>query len=222
MASCSTSSRFILPLPVLVRRYLSVRNIHTTYTPRSRARRLAISCLRWQEEARPSRTGTYYLVSLTAEVAMLRLLALALIGFAGGWLLVSYLTVEPIKMARALFLATTCLSSRARARAVPLGLGPDAAGAVGIALVGVLAGYLGNAFVVLRRDDGRAVPAPIAPARGIRATGIPRSCTSRMASPRPTTRSAGSTSSASSTTRASRSCRSSHARSSSTRCATRT
>ncbi len=88
---------------------------------------------------------------------MSRLVALALIGFAGGWLLVSYLTVEPIKMARALFLASACLFL-VLALTVPLGLAPDAAAAAGVALVGALVGYVGNAFVVLRRDDGRAVP----------------------------------------------------------------
>jgi protoheme ferro-lyase len=88
---------------------------------------------------------------------MPRLVALTLIGLFGGWAFVSYLTVEPIKMARALFLASACLFL-AVVLTVPLGFGPDAAGAASVVLVCALAGYLGNSFIVLRREDGRVVP----------------------------------------------------------------
>ena len=42
-------------------------------------------------------------------MAYLSWLAIALLGFVGGWLLVYYLTVEPIKMARALLMTAVPL-----------------------------------------------------------------------------------------------------------------
>lgn len=81
----------------------------------------------------------------------------ALLGFVGGWFLVFYLTVDPIKMARALLLT-----------AVPLFLllwlavsqfqGAALAGAAGVGIVGLLLGYAANTSLVLRREDDRDVP----------------------------------------------------------------
>lgn len=81
----------------------------------------------------------------------------ALLGFVGGWFLVFYLTVDPIKIARALLLT-----------AVPLFLllwwavsrfqGAALAGAVGVGIVGLLLGYAANTSLVLRREDDRDVP----------------------------------------------------------------
>jgi protoheme ferro-lyase len=90
-------------------------------------------------------------------MASLNWLVISLLGFAGGWFLVYYLTTEPIKMARALLLT-----------AVPLFLllwlavsqfrGVALAGAVGLGIVGLLLGYAANATLVLRREDDRDVP----------------------------------------------------------------
>ena len=90
-------------------------------------------------------------------MAYLNWLVSALLGFVGGWFLVYYLTVEPIKMARALLLT-----------AVPLFLllwlavsqfqGAALAGAAGVGIVGLLLGYAANASLVLRREDDRDVP----------------------------------------------------------------
>ena len=113
----------------------------------------------------------------------LRWVLLSLLAFAGGWFLVSYLTVDPLQMSLALALAMSCLFLAAgliawkfRGRAI--------AGAVAVVLLGASVGYAASAAVVLGREDDRVVPERLARPR-IRATATPRSSTSPTES-RPT------------------------------------
>ena len=87
----------------------------------------------------------------------LRWILLSLLAFAGGWFLVSYLTVDPVQMSVALALAISCLFLAAgliawmfRGRAI--------AGAVAVLLLGASVGYAASAAVVLGREDDRVVP----------------------------------------------------------------
>lgn len=82
--------------------------------------------------------------------------ALAPLGFAGGWFLVSYLTVEPVRMARALFLASACLFLAVAV--VYQGSRSGIAGAALATFLGASVGYALNARRVLSRDDDRVVP----------------------------------------------------------------
>ena len=87
----------------------------------------------------------------------LNLLVSALLGFVGGWFLVYYLTVAPIRMARALFWAVLPLFLLVWL-AVSQFRGAGLAAAAGVGIVGLVLGYSGNAFLVLRREDDRVVP----------------------------------------------------------------
>lgn len=86
-----------------------------------------------------------------------RWILLAALGLAGGWVLVSYLTAEPVDMSLALALAVSCLF-------LGFGLlvwkfrGRAALGAVAVLVVSLSIGYLWNASVVLGREDDRFVP----------------------------------------------------------------
>ena len=91
------------------------------------------------------------------SVKYVRWILLLLLAIAGGWFLVSYLTVDPLQMSAALALALSCLFLAAgliawkfRGRAI--------AGAVAVLLLGVSVGYLASASVVLGREDDRVVP----------------------------------------------------------------
>ncbi len=85
--------------------------------------------------------------------------ALALLGFATGWLVVAYLTVDPIRMSTALALTVVCgmlgvglIVWRFRGGAV-------VAGAIAAFVVAGLLGYSLSASVALGREDQREVPA---------------------------------------------------------------
>jgi sirohydrochlorin ferrochelatase len=87
---------------------------------------------------------------------VLRVVLLALLAAAAGWSTVWYLTTEPLTMARALTVtlvlafAVILLVASLRGRALAV--------ALVVTLVAASAGYLGNAAVVLGREDDREVP----------------------------------------------------------------
>ncbi|MGM0384937.1 MAG: ferrochelatase [Actinomycetota bacterium] len=88
--------------------------------------------------------------------ALARFVLLVLVAAAAGWSTVWYLTTAPLTMARALAV-TLVLAFLMVLLAAPF-RGRALVGAVVVALVAASAGYLGNAAVVLGREDDREVP----------------------------------------------------------------
>ncbi len=86
-----------------------------------------------------------------------RWVLMAGLGFALGWFFLTYLTVHPVRMGRALTLTLLSLFL-ILVVAVWQFSGIELALAAGVALFGVLVGYVANARIVLGRDDPREIP----------------------------------------------------------------